>query len=84
VVHLVTEEPPLYYGDFEMPLTLQTVQEVKTVAKEAPSFSSGEKMDVLFVIMIVLLLFAFKNVTAFLMKGAGLIVLGLGVYTLLL
>jgi|LauGreDrversion4_2_1035121.scaffolds.fasta_scaffold420909_2 hypothetical protein len=67
-----------------MPLTLQTVQEVKTVAKEAPSFSSGEKMDVLFVIMIVLLMFAFKNITAFIMKGAGLIVLGLGLYTLLL
>ncbi len=66
-----------------MPLVTETVEHAKNVVSEPKQLSSGDKFDVLFVLMIVLLLFAFKNVTAFIMKAAGALILILGTYTLL-
>lgn len=66
-----------------MPLVTETVEHAKNVVSEPKQLSSGDKFDVLFVLMIVLLLFAFKNVTAFIMKAIGALILILGTYTLL-
>ena len=66
-----------------MPLVTETVQQTKEVLSSPKQMSSGDKFDVLFVLMIVLLMFAFKNITAFIMKASGVLILILGTYTLL-
>ena len=67
-----------------MPFVIKPIEEIKSNVEEmqVDSFSNNEKFDVLLVIMIVLLMFAFKNVTAFIMKLVGALIVGLGVYTL--
>jgi hypothetical protein len=47
-------------------------------------FSNNEKFDVLFVIMIVLLLFAFSKITSFIFRGIGVVIIALGIYTLII
>lgn len=66
-----------------MPLVTETVEQTKEVLSSPKQMSSGDKFDVLFVLMIVLLMFAFKNITAFIMKALGALILILGTYTLL-
>ena len=66
-----------------MPLVTETVEQTKEVLSSPKQMSSGDKFDVLFVLMSVLLIFAFKNITAFIMKASGVLILILGTYTLL-
>ncbi len=69
-----------------MPLVTKQIEEVKhdVIDPVIKSISSHEKFDVIFVIMIVLLLFAFKNVTAFIIKTLGIVFVMAGLYTLFL
>lgn len=68
-----------------MPFIMKPIEEVKSNIEEIrnDSFSNTEKFDVLLVVMIILLMFAFKNVTAFIMKMIGALIIGLGLYTLI-
>ena len=73
-----------------MPFSAEVIdKKVEEVQQQViqPSFdkvTNSEKFDILFVIMIVLLMFAFKNVTAFIMKMIGALIIGLGIYALVL
>jgi len=68
-----------------MPFELKQLEEVKTEVLDPVigQLSNSEKFDVLFVIMIVLLMYAFRGVTAFIFKLIGAAIIVGGVFTLL-
>jgi len=73
-----------------MPFSVKPIEETITQVEQQVSniniekFTNSEKFDVLFVIMIVLLMFAFSRFTAVIFKLIGAVIIGLGVYTLFL
>lgn len=73
-----------------MPFSVKPIEETIAQVEQQVSdiniekFTNSEKFDVLFVIMIVLLMFAFSRFTAVIFKLIGAVIIGLGVYTLFL
>tara|TARA_R100000231_G_C5317907_1_gene162483 strand:+ start:774 stop:974 length:201 start_codon:yes stop_codon:yes gene_type:complete len=63
-----------------MPFITETVENLKTQTDEV--MNTGDTSDVVFVMLIVIVLWAFSKFTAFILKGIGAVILALGFYTL--
>ena len=68
-----------------MPFIVKPIEEIKTeiINPTVDKINQGDKMDVVLVILIVLLMFVFRGITAFLFKAIGVVIIGLGIYTLI-
>ena len=68
-----------------MPFIVKPIEEIKTerLNPTVDKINQGDKMDVVLVILIVLLMFVFRSITAFLFKAIGVVIIGLGIYTLI-
>ncbi len=60
----------------------ETIDEIKTHTDDL--VNTGDTSDVVFVMLIVLVLWAFSKFTAIILKSIGAIILALGLYTLFL
>ena len=60
----------------------ETIGEIKTHTDDL--VNTGDKSDVVFVILIVVVLWAFSRFTAIILKSVGAIIVALGLYTLFL
>ena len=69
-----------------MPFIVKPIEEIKTeiLNPTVDKINQGDKMDVVLVILIVLLMFVFRGITAFLLKAIGAVIIGAGLYTLFL
>jgi len=69
-----------------MPFIVKPIEEIKTeiLNPTVDKINQGDKMDVVLVILIVLLMFVFRSITAFLLKAIGAVIIGAGLYTLFL
>lgn len=69
-----------------MPFIVKPIEEIKTeiINPTVDKINQGDKMDVVLVILIVLLMFVFRGITAFLLKAIGVVIIAAGLYTLLL
>ena len=63
-----------------MPFITETVENLKTQTDEV--MNTGDTSDVVFVMLIVVVLWAFSKFTAFILKGIGAVIIALGLYTL--
>ena len=69
-----------------MPFIVKPIEEIKTeiLNPTVDKINQGDKMDVVLVILIVLLMFVFLSITAFLLKAIGAVIIAIGLYTLFL
>ena len=69
-----------------MPFIVKQIEEIKTeiLNPTVDKINQGDKMDVVLVILIVLLMFVFRSITAFLLKAIGAVIIAIGLYTLFL
>tara|TARA_R110000824_G_scaffold247627_2_gene436675 strand:- start:1674 stop:1886 length:213 start_codon:yes stop_codon:yes gene_type:complete len=69
-----------------MPFITETVEETISDLKTQTDdlVNTGDKSDVVFVILIVVVLWAFSRFTAIILKSVGAIIVALGLYTLFL
>ena len=69
-----------------MPFIVKPIEEIKTeiLNPTVDKINEGDKMDVVLVILIVLLMFVFRSITAFLLKAIGAVIIAIGLYTLFL
>ena len=69
-----------------MPFIVKPIEEIKTeiLNPTVDKINQGDKMDVVVVILIVLLMFVFRSITAFLLKAIGPVIIAIGLYTLFL
>ena len=69
-----------------MPFIVKPIEEIKTeiLNPTVDKINQGDKMDVVLVILIVLLMFVFRGITAFLLKAIGAVIIAIGLYTLFL
>ena len=69
-----------------MPFIVKSIEEIKTeiLNPTVDKINQGDKMDVVLVILIVLLMFVFRSITAFLLKAIGAVIIAIGFYTLFL
>ena len=69
-----------------MPFIVKPIEEIKTeiLNPTVDKINQGDKMDVVLVILIVLLMFVFPSITAFLLKAIGAVIIAIGLYTLFL
>ena len=69
-----------------MPFIVKPIEEIKTEILNPTVYkiNQGDKMDVVLVILIVLLMFVFRSITAFLLKAIGAVIIAIGLYTLFL
>jgi hypothetical protein len=69
-----------------MPFIVKPIEEIKTeiLNPTIDKINQGDKMDVVLVILIVLLMFVFRSITAFLLKAIGAVIIAIGLYTLFL
>ena len=69
-----------------MPFIVKPIEEIKTeiLNPSVDKINQGDKMDVVLVILIVLLMFVFRSITAFLLKAIGAVIIAIGLYTLFL
>ena len=69
-----------------MPFIVKPIEEIETeiLNPTVDKINQGDKMDVVLVILIVLLMFVFRGITAFLLKAIGAVIIGAGLYTLFL
>jgi hypothetical protein len=69
-----------------MPFIVKPIEEIKTeiLNPTVDKINQGDKMDVVLVILIVLLMFVFRSITAFLFKAIGAVIIAIGLYTLFL
>ena len=67
-----------------MPFIVKPIEEIKTeiLNPTVDKINQGDKMDVVLVILIVLLMFVFRSITAFLLKAIGAVIIAIGLYTL--
>ena len=69
-----------------MPFIVKPIEEIKTeiLNPTVDKINQGDKIDVVLVILIVLLMFVFRSITAFLLKAIGAVIIAIGLYTLFL
>ena len=69
-----------------MPFIVKPIEEIKTeiLNPTVDKINQGDKMDVVLVLLIVLLMFVFRSITAFLLKAIGAVIIAIGLYTLFL
>ena len=69
-----------------MPFIVKPIEEIKTeiLNPTVDKINQGDKIDVVLVILIVLLMFVFRGITAFLLKAIGAVIIAIGLYTLFL
>ena len=69
-----------------MPFIVKPIEEIKTeiLNPTVDKINQGDKMDVVLVMLIVLLMFVFRSITAFLLKAIGAVIIAIGLYTLFL